>query len=90
MRLCKSSQAGTLESSDMLVAVAPAPAGSGISITLASPTMRQYGDHIKSLTLGILKSLDVTDATVDINDKGAVDFVIVARVRTAVMRAMEA
>lgn len=90
VNLKKAAQAGTLESSDMLVAIAPAPKGAGVTIQLASPTMRQYGEHIKGVILAVLKDCGVSDAVVDANDKGAVDFVIQSRVKTAVLRASEA
>lgn len=86
----KPAQAGTIESSDMLVTISPAPQGAGVSITLTSPTMRQYGDHIKGVIRRVLNDCGVDDATVDANDKGAVDFVIEARVKTAIQRAAEA
>ena len=88
--LHKAAQAGTLESSDMLVAISPAPKGAGVTIQLVSPTMQQYGEHIRGVILGVLQECGVTDAAVDANDKGAVDFVIRARVKTAVLRAAEA
>lgn len=90
MKLQKPAQAGTLESSDMLVAISPAPEGAGIRLNLASPAMLQYGDHIKEVILGVLKDCGVADAEVDANDKGAIDFVVEARVKTAVLRAAEA
>lgn len=83
----KAAQAGTLESSDMLVSIAPAPSGSGIKLELVSATMQQYGDHIKELITRILRDSGVTDAEVQANDKGAVDWVIEARVKTAIARA---
>ncbi|MCC8193921.1 MAG: citrate lyase acyl carrier protein [Deltaproteobacteria bacterium] len=89
-KLLKAAQAGTLESSDMLVAIAPAPEGAGVTVQLASPTLQQYGGHMKEVILAVLKECGVSDATVDANDKGAVDFVIEARVKTAVLRAAEA
>lgn len=88
--LKKAAQAGTLESSDMLVAIAPAPQGAGVTVKLVSPTLQQYGEHIKNVILKVLKDCGVTDAEVDANDKGAVDFVIEARVKTAILRATEA
>lgn len=88
--LKKAAQAGTLESSDMLVNIAPAPSGAGITVQLVSPTLQQYGRHMKNVIHGVLAECGVTDAIVDANDKGAVDFVIAARVKTAVLRATEA
>ena len=88
--LQKPAQAGTLESSDMLVNISPAPSGAGVAITLTSPTMQQYGEHIRDLISKVVKECGVADAEVDANDKGAVDFVIEARVKTALQRAAEA
>ena len=88
--LHKAAQAGTLESSDMLVSISPAPSGAGVTVKLVSPTMQQYGEHIRGVIVNILKEYGVTDAEVDANDKGAVDFVIEARVKTAIQRAAEA
>ena len=87
LKLVKPAQAGTLESSDMLVAVAPATAGTGIRLDLVSSAMQQYGEHIKNLITGIFTEYGVTDAVVQANDKGAVDCVIEARIKTAILRA---
>lgn len=89
-KLQKPAQAGTLESSDMLVSIAPAAEGAGVKVNLTSPTLQQYGEHIKGIILTALMECGVTNADVDANDKGAVDFVIEARVKTAVQRAFEA
>lgn len=83
----KPAQAGTLESSDIMVSIAPAPEGSGIQLDLVSAAMHQYGEHIRTLIGFILKEHGVTDAAVQANDKGAVDCVIEARVKTAILRA---
>ena len=82
-------QAGTLESSDMMVSVAPAAAGTGIQLDLACPTMQQFGQHITGLIRGIFAECGITDAVVQANDKGAVDWVIAARVQTAIRRATQ-
>jgi citrate lyase acyl carrier protein len=88
-KLSKPAQAGTLESSDMLVSIAPAPQGAGIKLELVSGTMQQYGDHIRQLIMGILSENHITDAVVQANDKGAIDCIIEARVKTAISRAAE-
>lgn len=89
-KLLRPAQAGTVESSDILVSIAPAAAGTGIRIDLESATMRQFGEHIKTLICHILQDAGIEDAAVHANDKGAVDFVVMARVKTAIMRAMSA
>ena len=87
LTLHKAAQAGTIESSDILVSIAPAPAGTGIQLDLVSQTMPQYGGHITKLITGILEEQGVADAMVQANDMGAIDLVIEARVKTALGRA---
>lgn len=83
----KMAQAGTLESSDVLVSIAPADAGSGIQLDLVSATKQQYVCHLQKLISGMLQEAGIEDATLHINDKGAIDCVIEARVKTAILRA---
>lgn len=87
-KLLKPAQAGTVESGDMLVMLAPAAAGSGIKIELVSPTMQQYGDQIKDVILRTLAAHSITDVVIHANDKGAWDYTIEARVKTAIKRAL--
>lgn len=87
-KLLRQAQAGTLESTDVLITLAPGEPGSGIVIELLSPAINQYGDHIKNLILTILKEHDVQDAIVHANDRGALDYTIDARVKTAISRAL--
>jgi citrate lyase subunit gamma (acyl carrier protein) len=86
-KLQKAAQAGSVESSDILIMLAPAEPGAGIKVDLVSPTMQQYGDHIKKVILRTLQEQGVTDAIINANEKGALDYTIEARVRTAVKRA---
>lgn len=79
--------AGTLESSDIQVIIEPSE--NGISIELESTVMAQFGDQIKDVIEETLKSLNVTNAKVFANDKGAIDPVIKSRVQTAVYRSAE-
>jgi len=85
----KSVQAGTVESSDILIMLAPADAGSGIKVELVSPTMQQYGKHIKNLITETLSAHGIDDVQVHANDRGALDCTIKARVITALERAGE-
>ena len=86
-KLLGTAQAGTMESSDLLITVAPGDVGCGIQMTLESPMKIQYGDQIKAAVKAALAEFALTDVAVDINDKGALDCTIHARVRTAVERA---
>lgn len=86
--LMKPAQAGTVESSDILITLAPADSGSGIIIELVSPTIQQYGEQIKRVIIKTLKEHGIENALVHANDKGALDCTIEARMRTAIARAI--
>jgi citrate lyase subunit gamma (acyl carrier protein) len=86
MKITKIAKAGTLESNDILVMIMPNEAG-GIELQLESIVMKQFGDEIKKTILEKLKELDVEDAVIKAQDKGALDYAIAARVETAVRRA---
>lgn len=79
-----SASAGTLESSDVYVEIAPAE--SGIEIDLNSVVQAQFGDNILAVVREVLDECGVDKAKLTIQDRGALDCVIRARVETAVMR----
>lgn len=81
-------QAGTLESSDARVIVAPNPGG-GIVIEIDSPVMAQFGRSIRASVESVLARFGVAEAVVTIADKGALDAVIRARLMTAICRAAD-
>lgn len=87
INVVRTAQAGTVESSDIMVILSPAQAGTGLQIELVSPTLNQYGKHMRKLIADVLKSYGIQDAIVNANDKGALDYTIEARVKTAVERA---
>lgn len=84
----KQAQAGTVESTDILIMLAPAAPGTGIQVELVSPAYKQYGAHITNLITGIVQEAGVTDVIIHANDKGALDYTIAARVKTALDRAL--
>ena len=79
-----SASAGTLESSDVYVEIAPAE--SGIEIDLNSVVQAQFGENILAVVREVLDQCGVDKAKLTIQDRGALDCVIRARVETAVMR----
>lgn len=87
-KLLKAAQAGTVESSDILIMLAPAQAGTGIQVELVSPTLQQYGEHIRNLITKTVASQGIQDAIIHANEKGALDYTIEARVKTAIQRAL--
>jgi citrate lyase subunit gamma (acyl carrier protein) len=78
---------GSLESSDVYVTVKPG--AEGIQITIESIVKKRYGKRIEQVAREVLERLRVSRAQVFIQDQGAVDFVIRARLETALARAGE-
>jgi citrate lyase subunit gamma (acyl carrier protein) len=85
MEILKTSVAGTLESSDIMVTLEPK--SGGIEIELQSIVEKQFGREIRRAITETLASLGVTGVLVNAVDKGALDCTIRARVKTAVYRA---
>ncbi len=88
MELKKPAMAGTLESSDVQITLRP-NLGQGIQINLQSDVKAMFGDAIEATVRNVLAEFDVKDALVDVNDKGALDFAIRARMECALCRAAE-
>ena len=88
MELKKPAVAGTLESSDVQVTLRP-NSGKGIQISLTSDVKALFGQAIEATVRDVLAEFGVSDALVEINDKGALDFAIRARMQCAVCRAAE-
>ena len=89
MKIIKEAVAGTLESSDLLVKVAPG-VGNRLDVNIRSEVMRQFGAQIRAVVDDTLAKLGVTEGDIAIDDKGALDCAIRARLQTAVLRAADA
>jgi citrate lyase subunit gamma (acyl carrier protein) len=87
MELKTTASAGTLESSDIQIIIEPSD--NGIKLNLESTVMAQFGEQIEDVIIKTLESLNIKNATVFANDKGAIDPVIKSRVQTAVYRAAQ-
>lgn len=85
MDIKREAMAGTLESSDIMVTVQPAP--DGIRIELNSTVEGYYGDSIRATMRAVLEELGVRNANISAVDHGALDCTIRARMTTAVKRA---
>ena len=83
--ILRHAHAGTLESSDVYVELAPRD--EGIELELESAVLAQFGDEIRAAVLETLSEQGVDSAWVRLVDKGALDCVIRARVETAARRA---
>jgi citrate lyase subunit gamma (acyl carrier protein) len=80
----KNAVAGTLESGDILVQIAP---GEGLQVDLQSSVAAQFGRQIKAVITETLTGLGIDNAYVKATDKGALDCTIRARVTAAAVRA---
>ena len=85
MEIKKAAVAGTMGSSDCMVTIRP---GDGtLDIQLDSDVKVMFGTSILETIQDTLASLGVTNADVEVRDRGALDCVIRARVECAVCRA---
>jgi citrate lyase subunit gamma (acyl carrier protein) len=87
MEIKQHALAGTLESSDVQIMIAPA--NNGIQIDLISDVKKQFGKQIEATVRQVLAAYEIENADVQIIDKGALDLVIKARAIAAVERAIE-
>jgi citrate lyase subunit gamma (acyl carrier protein) len=88
MKIVREALAGTLESSDLMVRIGPKEGG--LEIVLESEVIHQFGAQIESVVRETLSKLGVTEGLIVVEDKGALDCVVRARVQTAVSRAVDA
>lgn len=87
MKILRGAVAGSLESSDAMVTVTPADT---LSVEVDSIVIRQFGPAIEEAVRDVLKEQQVGAAKVRIQDRGALECTIRARVETAILRAGEA
>ena len=80
----KPASAGTMESSDVLVELVPAE---GREIQLTSVVEAQFGDSIRALADEMLNQFDLQNVCLRIDDRGALECVLRARIETAILRA---
>ena len=84
MEIRKTAVAGTMESSDVYVEIAP---GSGkVEVSLDSVVQEQFGEEILRVVDEVLTEQGITDASLRLYDRGALECVIRARVETAILR----
>ncbi|OHD76139.1 MAG: citrate lyase acyl carrier protein [Spirochaetes bacterium RIFOXYC1_FULL_54_7] len=88
MILVHEATAGTSESGDARITIIPKP-GEGLSLELRGPSVTRFGDDIRTIVLETLSALGVSDAKVSIDEKGALDATIQARLAAACGRAAD-
>lgn len=85
-KIAQAARAGTLESSDLFVRVVPIE-GDEIEIELESTVCEIYADAIYATIKESAKALQAQGIKLIVQDKGALDYVIKARVQSAILRA---
>ena len=86
MKIVKKAQAGTMQSSDLMVFLEPAQT---LSVTIESTVVKQFGALIRAKVDEVLEKHGIESGEVRITDRGALDYAIEARLETAIMRATE-
>lgn len=81
-------QAGTFESSDMMILIEPLEHDGENIIELSSNVSKQFGRQIQDAINEILIQYKITGARIIAKDKGALTPTIKARVETAVKRSL--
>ena len=84
MKITSTAVAGTLESSDVYVKVEPCDT---LEISIECVVYNQFAEEIEASVKNVLNEMGVESGKISINDKGAIDCVIQARVETAIKRA---
>ena len=84
MRISKKAQAGTMQSSDLIVSVEPA---NELILEIESTVQQQFGHLIQERAQSVLRRLKVERGRIVISDRGALDYAIEARVEAALRRA---
>lgn len=88
MKIMKATQAGSLESCDILITIEPVKEGTGIIIDLESPAKKQFGDLIISEIKDVVEKMGIKDIKISATDKGSLRYCIKARTETALKRAL--
>ncbi|UCV23462.1 citrate lyase acyl carrier protein [Ferribacterium limneticum] len=84
MKIERKGQAGTMQSSDLMVIVEPAD---GLVIEIESTVKKQFEHLIRAKLEEVLAKHGAEGARVSVNDRGALDYAIEARLETALRRA---
>lgn len=89
MKLTKVGEAGSADSGDILVTVAPNEAqGIQIELTGKAVILKQFGRQIKETIRKTVEDNGLENVTITAKDNAALDCTIKARVRAALQRAV--
>lgn len=88
MVINKQAVCGTLQSNDCFVRITPGE-GENIQVFIESTVKEAFGKQIEETIRKKLHEMSVSSCSLYMEDKGALDYTIGARVETAVKRANE-
>jgi len=83
MNIIKNAQAGTMQSSDLMVFVEPSDT---LVIEIESSVIKQFGHLIREKAEQVLEKNEVKNGRIKIIDRGALNYAIEARIETAIQR----
>lgn len=86
MEILNTASAGTIDKCDCLVTVSKGEGG--LSLHLESKVFYEYGEHIHSLLTDCLRKMNVQNARIEVQDMGAFDHVLIARLQAALYRSL--
>ncbi|HEY1846452.1 MAG TPA: citrate lyase acyl carrier protein [Buttiauxella sp.] len=86
MKITRPAVAGTLESGDVMIRIAPLDTPE-IDLQISSSVEKQFGDAIRATLLSLLAQYEVSGVQLIVDDKGALDCILRARLETLLVRA---
>ena len=84
MKIQDKAQAGTMQSSDLMVFVEPADE---LKIEIESTVKKQFEHLIRAKLEQVLAKFGVASGRISVSDRGALDYAIEARLEAALQRA---
>lgn len=84
MKIYKEAVAGSLESCDCLVMVKPFDS---LKVEIDSVVMERYGGRIREVVEETIREMGVDRGYFKVQDRGALDYCLRARVKSAIRRA---
>jgi citrate lyase subunit gamma (acyl carrier protein) len=85
VKLAKMSIAGSLESNDALITIQPVDKR-GVELVIESIVEKQFRDRIEKAVRQVLKDYDIDGVYVRVQDRGALDCTLKARMEAAILR----
>lgn len=86
MNILEFTTAGKIDKSDVLIKCYKKEENFGININLKSSVNAFFGNHIKNLIKQKLEQLNINNILVEIEDNGALDIIILARLEAALVK----